>query len=63
MDALAVAIIYLGTFLVIGAAARRLLDRWMGRRGVELTELQQQLGENRRKQPGFLLGVWYQRNR
>jgi hypothetical protein len=61
MDALAVAIIYFGTFLAVGSVARRLLDRWMDTRGVHLSEVQDQLGENRRKQPGFLLGAWFQR--
>ena len=61
MDALAVAIIYFGTFLAIGSVARRLLDRWMDIGGVHLTEVQDQMGENRRKQPGFLLGAWYRR--
>ncbi|MCW5741743.1 MAG: hypothetical protein KIT67_16415 [Alphaproteobacteria bacterium] len=61
MDALAVAIIYFGTFLAVGSVARRLIDRWMDSRGVDLTEVQAQMGENRRKQIGFLLGVWYRR--
>lgn len=61
MDALWVAVIYIGTFLAIGSIARRLLDRWMATRGVDLTEVQRQLGEGRRKQTGFLLGVWYRR--
>lgn len=61
MDALSVAIIYFGTFLAIGSVARRLIDRWMDTRGVHLTEVQHQLGEDRRKQRGFLLGAWFQR--
>jgi hypothetical protein len=61
MDALAVAIIYFGTFLVLGYGGRWLIDRWMSRRGVHLDEVQDQMGENRRKQTGFLLGVWYRR--
>ncbi|MBX3498251.1 MAG: hypothetical protein KF889_02315 [Alphaproteobacteria bacterium] len=55
------AIIYFGTFLAVGSVARRLIDRWMDSRGVDLTEVQAQMGENRRKQIGFLLGVWYRR--
>jgi hypothetical protein len=60
-EAIFVAILYFGTFVVIGWAGRRLIDRWMGHRGVHLTEVQDQLGENRRKRFGFLLGVFYRR--
>ena len=63
LEAIFTAILYFGTFLVIGYGGRRLIDRWMGSRGVHLTEVQDQLGENRRKQTGFLLGIWYRRGR
>ncbi len=62
LEALATAILYFGTFLVVGYGGRWLIDRWMGTRGVHLTEVQDQMGENRRKQTGFLLGVWYRRS-
>jgi len=62
LEAIFIAILYLGTFLVVGYAGRWLIDRWMRARGVHLTEVQDQMGENRRKQTGFLLGVWYRRN-
>jgi hypothetical protein len=61
LEAIAVAVLYFGTFVVIGYGGRRLIDRWMGTRGVHLTEVQDQLGENRRKRFGFLLGVFYRR--
>ena len=61
LEAILVAALYFGTFLVIGYGGRRLLGYWMARKGVHLSEVQDQLGENRRKQTGFLLGVWYRR--
>ena len=61
MDALLVALLYFGTFLVVGYGGRRLIDHWMRKKGVHLSEVQDQMGENRRKQIGFLLGVWYRR--
>jgi hypothetical protein len=63
LQAVFIAILYFGAFVVIGYGGRRLIDRWMGSRGVHLTEVQDQLGEDRRKQTGFLLGVWYRRGR
>ncbi len=61
LEAILVAILYFGTFVVIGYGGRRLIDRWMGARGVHLSEVQDQPGENRRKRFGFLLGVFYRR--
>jgi hypothetical protein len=61
LEAVLTATLYFGTFLVVGYGGRWLIDRWMRRRGVHLTEVQDQMGENRRKQTGFLLGVWYRR--
>ena len=57
MWALFVATVYFGTFLVIGWVAKRVLDRWMDHRGVELSEVQKQAGR-RGKRTVFLLGVW-----
>ena len=62
LDAVLTAALYFGTFLVVGYGGRWLIDRWMGSRGVHLSDVQDQMGENRRKQTGFLLGVWYRRN-
>ena len=58
MRALFVAILYFGTFLIIGWVAKRVIDRWMGRKGVELSDVQAQAGPNRRERTVFLLGVW-----
>ena len=57
MWALVVATIYFGTFLTIGWVAKRVLDRWMDHRGVELSEVQRQAGR-RGERTVFLLGVW-----
>jgi hypothetical protein len=57
MWALFVATVYFGTFLVIGWVAKRVLDRWMDQRGVELAEVQRQAGR-RGERTVFLLGVW-----
>jgi hypothetical protein len=57
MWALFVATVYFGTFLVIGWVAKRVLDRWMDQRGVELPEVQRQAGR-RGERTVFLLGVW-----
>lgn len=57
MWALFVATVYFGTFLVIGWVAKRVLDRWMDHRGVELSEVQRQAGR-RGERTVFLLGVW-----
>jgi hypothetical protein len=62
MRALLTAIIYFGTFLTIGYFGKRLLDRWMDRHGTNLSDVQDQAGDGRRKQPGFLLGTWYKRD-
>jgi hypothetical protein len=55
MNALTTAIIYFGTFLVIGVAARLFLRR--GIADVDLTDIQDQAGPNRRRRV-FLLGGW-----
>ena len=57
MWALFVATVYFGTFLVVGWVAKRVLDRWMAQRGVELAEVQKQAGR-RGDRTVFLLGVW-----
>ena len=59
MDALAVLLIYLVPFFAIGIVAKKLIDAWMARNGVELREIREQAGPNRRKPTRFLLGIWY----
>ena len=53
MQALFNAAIYFGIFLAIGFAAKW----WLGRRSVDLSEMQGQAGADR-KQRRFLLGSW-----
>ena len=58
MGASLTALIYFGTFLVIGVIAKRLLDRLMVKRDLDLAEVQAQAGQNRGERRVFLLGVW-----
>jgi hypothetical protein len=58
MSALATAALYVGSFLLLGYGAKRLLARWMKQHGEELGEVQAQAGESGRKGGSFLLGVW-----
>jgi hypothetical protein len=58
MRALYTAILYFGSFLVLGWIAKRVLDKWMAQHSENLREVQGQAGEDRHKQPRFLLGVW-----
>jgi hypothetical protein len=58
MWAFIVAIIYLGTFLVLGYIAKVALDKLMNRMGAELSDVQAQAGANRRPRKVFLLGAW-----
>ena len=58
MSALAIALIYFGSFLAIGLGAKLVIDRWMARHGEDLSEVQAQAGRDRRKRHLFLLGVW-----
>ena len=58
MRALYTAIIYFGSFLVLGWLAKRLLDNWTADRGKHPSEVQGQSGSDRH-QPRFLLGVWH----
>lgn len=58
MRALVTAIIYFGTFLTIGFYARKFIDRWMGHKGADLSDVQAQAGQNRRPRQVFLLGAW-----
>jgi hypothetical protein len=58
MRALATAVLYFGTFLAIGIVSRRLLDRWMERRGSNLADVHDQAGSQRGRRRVFLLGFW-----
>ena len=58
MHALVTAAIYFGTFLALGYGAKRLLDRYMSRNGVDIRDLQRQ-NKGSGPQQRFLLGVWY----
>ena len=52
------AIVYFGTFLAIGWGAKKVIDRWMSRKGVGLSEIHDLAGPNRGERDAFLLGVW-----
>lgn len=58
MRALATAVLYFGSFLLVGYGTKRLLAQWMDRHGETLDEIQGQSGDSRRKGGSFLLGVW-----
>ena len=58
MGALVTAIIYFGSFLAIGLIAKLAIGRWMGRRNLDLPEIQAQAGPRRGKRRLFLLGFW-----
>ena len=58
MWALTVAIIYFGTFLILGYFAKVVLGKLMERSGAELSDVQAQAGANRRPRKVFLLGAW-----
>jgi hypothetical protein len=54
MRALEMFVIYVAPFLIIGIAAKLLMKR----RGVDLSDVQAQVGPNRRGRKVFLLGAW-----
>jgi hypothetical protein len=58
MRALLTAIVYFGSFLAIGLITKRVIGRWMGRRNLDLSEIQGQAGPRRGKRRVFLLGFW-----
>ena len=58
MAALSTAVIYFGSFLVLGYGGKRLLARWMDRHGAGLDDVQAQAGDRGRAGSSFLLGVW-----
>ncbi len=58
MTALYTAILYFGSFLVIGWVGKLVLTRWMRRRGATLSEVNGQFGGSAGKGRRFLLGFW-----
>jgi hypothetical protein len=58
MRALYAAIIYFGSFVLLGWLAKRFLERWTADRGKHPSEVQGQSGSDRH-QSRFLLGVWH----
>jgi hypothetical protein len=58
MSPLVTALIYFGSFLVVGLFAKVAIGMWMKRNGVDLPDLRAQAGPNRRKRRAFLLGAW-----
>jgi hypothetical protein len=60
LHALLVLAIYLIPFIVIGMVARVVMERMTN--GSDLSDIQDQAGDGRRKVTGFLLGIWYRRD-
>ena len=54
MQALETFVIYITPFLIIGVAAKLLMKR----RGIDLSDVQSQVGPNRKRRRVFLLGAW-----
>ena len=52
--AIVAAVIYFGSFIVLGLALRH----WVRRRHVDLSDVHEQAGSNRPERSVFLLGVW-----
>lgn len=58
LEALAVLLIYLVPFLVLGFVAKKVIDGWMAKKGATLSDIHAEAGPNRRKGAQFLLGFW-----
>jgi hypothetical protein len=58
MKAVWPAIIYFGSFLILGLAAKVALGRWTRHHDIDLSSIQAQAGPHRRKRRLFLLGAW-----
>lgn len=56
--ALTNAVIYFGSIIAFGAAARAICRRLMRRYGVDLEDVHKQAGDNRGERDVFLLGIW-----
>ena len=59
MRALHTAILYFGTFLLLGWWAKRVLDKWTSQNGKHPSEVQGRSSESSPPQTRFLLGAWY----
>ena len=59
MRALFTAVIYFGTFLLLGWWAKRALDKWTAHNGEHASEVQGRSSESAPPRTRFLLGVWY----
>lgn len=58
VPALYTAILYFGSFLVIGWVGKLVLIRWMARHGATLSEINEQAGKSAGKGRRLLLGFW-----
>lgn len=58
MTALYTAILYFGSFLVIGGLGKLVVTRWMARHGATLSEVSEQFHGGAGKGRRFLLGFW-----
>ena len=58
VTALYTAILYFGSFLVIGWVGKLVLTRWMRRHGATLSEVNNQFGGSAGKGRRFLFGFW-----
>jgi hypothetical protein len=58
MTALVTALIYFGVFIALGLGVKLALARWGAQKDVDLSEIQAQVGPNRRPRRRFLLGAW-----
>lgn len=56
--ALYTAILFFGSFIVIGWLGKLVLNRWMARHGATLSEINEQAGPSAGKGRRFLLGFW-----
>ena len=59
MWALTVAAIYLIPFIILGWLVKRLANRGMDGKGLDLSGVRAQMGPSRRKRQRFLLGAWW----
>jgi len=62
VTALYTAIIYFGSFLVIGWLGKLVITRWMARHGATLSEVNDQFHGSAGKGRRFLLGFWRDEN-
>jgi hypothetical protein len=58
MGALETALIYFGSFLVLGVIAKLAAGRWMSRRDLDPSPVRAQMGLPRGRRRLFLLGFW-----